>query len=558
MPETAIPMTSAEPGVLAVESPLDGAALRDSDWDRTCDVLVVGLGAAGGATAIAAREAGAEVIVAERFDGGGATIKSGGVVYLGGGTHIQKQAEIDDTPQAMFDYLRQECGDAVEQATLRAFCDDSIGLLDWLESIGVQFRSNPKPPKTSYPRNGTYYYYSGNESVPAYAAHAKPAARGHRVMAPGIDSGRELYRALERRVAALGIPVLRQTAARRLIVDANGAVIGAELWQLEDGSAAQREHRKLMRKAEKVHDFAGGWADRLRAKASQLEQQHARRVRVRTRRGVVLTTGGFVFNRSLLREVAPQYLPAMRLGATGCDGSGIRLGVSAGGQPARMHKVSAWRFINPPTAWPKGIVVGPDGARFCNEQVYGARMGVDMVEKAGGRAWLILDRKLRKASIREALSGKLWFFQSVPAMFLMLFAPRARTPEALADRLGMPADALRRSLDDYNASADGSRDDALGKSVDMRTPLDVAPYYALDISAASKTFPCPTITLGGLAVDERSGAVRTSDGNTIRGLYAAGRTAVGIASNGYVSGLSIADCLWSGRRAGRHAATFTT
>ena len=453
MSAAAIPMTSAEPGVLAVEPPLDGSALADSDWDRQCDVLVVGLGAAGGAAAIAAKEAGAEVLVAERFDGGGATIKSGGIVYLGGGTHIQKQAGVDDTPQAMFDYLRQESGDAVSESTLRAFCDDSLGLLEWLESIGVQFRSNPNPPKTSYPRNGTYYYYSGNEAVPAYAAHAKPAPRGHRVMAPGIDSGRELYRALERRVDALGIPVLRQAAVRRLIVDAQGAVIGAEVHQLADGSAAQRQHRKLMRKAEKVHDFAGGWADRLRAKAAQIEQKHAKRLRIRVRRGVVLGAGGFIFNRTLLREVAPQYLPAMRLGATGCDGSGIRLGNSVGGEPSRMHKVSAWRFINPPTAWPKVIVVGPDGRRFCNEQVYGARLGVDMVEKAGGRAWLVLDRRLRKTAMREALSGKLWFFQSVPAFFLMLFAPRARSAEALAAKLSMPADALRRTLDDYNASA---------------------------------------------------------------------------------------------------------
>ncbi len=557
MSADAVPMTSAEPGVLAIDPPLDGSQLQAQDWDRECDVLVVGLGAAGGASAISAHESGAEVLVAERFDGGGATIKSGGIVYLGGGTHIQKEAGVDDTPQAMFDYLRQESGEAISDTALRAFCDDSIGLLDWLESIGVQFKSNAHPPKTSYPRNGTYFYYSGNEAVPAYARLAKPAARGHRVMAPGIDSGRELYRALERRVAELNIPVLRQTAARRLIVDASGAVIGAELYQLVPGSAEMQRHQKLMRKAEKVHDFAGGWADRLRAQAAQIEQQHAKRIRVRTRRGVVLTTGGFIFNRTMLRAVAPQYLPAMRLGATGCDGSGVRLGASVGGQPSRMHKVSAWRFINPPTSWPKGIAVGANGERFCNEQVYGARLGVDMVEKAGGRAWLIVDRKLRRAAMREALFGKLWFFQSVPALFLMLFAPRAHTPEQLATRLGMPPFALRRTLDQYNASADGSRDDALGKSADMRTRLDTAPYYALDISAGNKTFPCPTITLGGLRVDDACGAVLDSEGRRIAGLYAAGRSAVGVASNGYVSGLSIADCLWSGRRAGQHAATST-
>ncbi|ODV44118.1 hypothetical protein AWV79_11240 [Cupriavidus sp. UYMMa02A] len=41
-------------------------------------------------------------------------------------------------------------------------------------------------------------------------------------------------------------------------------------------------------------------------------------------------------------------------------------------------------------------------------------------------------------------------------------------------------------------------------------------------------------------------------GQQIPGLYAVGRSAVGIASNHYVSGLSLADCIWSGRNAGRH------
>ena len=62
------------------------------------------------------------------------------------------------------------------------------------------------------------------------------------------------------------------------------------------------------------------------------------------------------------------------------------------------------------------------------------------------------------------------------------------------------------------------------------------------------------MTLGGLKVDEESGLVLRDDGTTIAGLYAAGRTAIGICSNLYVSGLAVADCVFSGRRAGRHAA----
>ena len=62
------------------------------------------------------------------------------------------------------------------------------------------------------------------------------------------------------------------------------------------------------------------------------------------------------------------------------------------------------------------------------------------------------------------------------------------------------------------------------------------------------------LSLGGLKVNEDSGAVIDGAGRDIPGLYAAGRTAIGIASSRYVSGLSLADCVFSGRRAGKAAA----
>jgi 3-oxo-5alpha-steroid 4-dehydrogenase len=549
------PPPRREDGTLSIEAPLATESPDSLGWNQDCDVLVVGFGAAGGAAALAAHEAGGKVLIAERFEGGGASVKSGGVVYLGGGTKYQKAAGYDDTPDEMFKYLRQETGDAVSEATLRRFCNDSLGLLAWLEKIGVEFQSYEKPPKTSYPRNGVYLYYSGSEAAPSFAAQAKPAPRGHRVRAPGIDSGRELYRVLREEVARQNIPVLRQSAVRRLVTDARtGAVLGAELWQLPPASPIAHKHQRLMQRAERIHNFSPRRADRLRAQALAIEQAEAQPLLVRARRGVILSAGGFIFNREMVRQYAPKYLPAMRLGATGCDGSGIRLGASVGGALGRMSTASAWRFINPPTAWPKGMVVNRQGRRFCNEQVYGARLGVEMVDHNEGKAWLILDKKLRSAAMREALSGKLWFFQSVPALFLMGFAPRAATSEALAAKIGLPPAALKASVEQYTADAKTGRPDALNKADDMRAPLDTPPYYALNISADNKTFPCPTITLGGLRVDEESGAVLNADGKTIPGLYAAGRSAVGVASNKYVSGLSLADCLWSGRRAGAHAA----
>jgi 3-oxo-5alpha-steroid 4-dehydrogenase len=65
------------------------------------------------------------------------------------------------------------------------------------------------------------------------------------------------------------------------------------------------------------------------------------------------------------------------------------------------------------------------------------------------------------------------------------------------------------------------------------------------------------LTLGGLVVAEETGQVRRPDGTAVPGLYAAGRSAAGLCSRSYVSGLSLADCVFSGRRAGRHAVAAT-
>jgi 3-oxo-5alpha-steroid 4-dehydrogenase len=550
VPASPSPRIDAVDGTLPVDAPIALTDPERSPWDRRCDVLVVGFGAAGSAAALAAQQAGADVLLVDRFEGGGATAKSGGIVYAGGGTRYQRALGYDDTPESMYRYLRQETGDAVSETTLRRFCEDSRGLIEWLESLGASFESSAPPPKTSYPKDGIHLYYSGNEAVPAFAEQATPAPRGHRAHGHWL-SGKALFDLLLRKVEGRDIPLLRQSAVRRLITDAaSGAVLGAEIWQLAPGSAAALQHQKLMRRAEALHNIAPGRADKLRARALALEFSAAIPLRVRASRGVILTTGGFIFNRAMVQQHAPKYVQTMRLGTTGCDGSGIRLGQTVGGDVARLDTVSAWRFINPPTAWPLGIAVNAQGQRFCNEQVYGARLGVEMCEHQGGRAWLILDRRLRRAALREALFGGLWFFQSVPAFFQMLFARRARTPEKLAAKIGLPATGLRATLDQYNADIQAGRSDALGKAEAMRQALTEPAYFAIDISAGSKTFPCPAITLGGLRVDETSGAVLDRSGKPIAGLYAAGRSAVGVASNRYVSGLSIADCLWAGRRAG--------
>ena len=156
-----------------MEAPVN--ATVPGGWDLEADVVVVGFGAAGACAALEAAASGASVLVLDRFGGGGATALSGGVVYAGGGTPQQRAAGVDDSPGAMFGYLRTEVGDAVPAATLRQFCDGSVAMLAWLEGHGVPFEGSLCPDKTSYPTNRHYLYYSGSEL--SAAAYWRRAAR---------------------------------------------------------------------------------------------------------------------------------------------------------------------------------------------------------------------------------------------------------------------------------------------------------------------------------------------------------------------------------------------
>jgi 3-oxo-5alpha-steroid 4-dehydrogenase len=104
----------------------------------------------------------------------------------------------------------------------------------------------------------------------------------------------------------------------------------------------------------------------------------------------------------------------------------------------------------------------------------------------------------------------------------------------------------------YNRHADNREDPLFHKSPDYVRPLSGPPYVAYDLSV-DQAFT-PVHTFGGLhtSVD---GQVLNSFGEAIPGLFAAGRTTAGLPTAPYIaSGLSVGDCTFFGRRAGRAAA----
>ena len=162
------------------------AATEVPAWDLEADVVVVGLGAAGAAAAIEAAEAGASVLVLEReFAGGGTSALSGGSLYLGGGTPLQRACGFDDTPEEMYRYLRASVQPGPPDEWLRAYCEGSVALYDWLVARGVPFEAEFLPPERgTYPWGSEHgLSYTGQRARPpvqrpreARAARPPPAA----------------------------------------------------------------------------------------------------------------------------------------------------------------------------------------------------------------------------------------------------------------------------------------------------------------------------------------------------------------------------------------------
>ncbi|WP_318307415.1 FAD-binding protein [Amycolatopsis solani] len=517
--------------------------------ELVADVVIVGFGAAGACAALEAADAGADVIIVERFDGGGASAVSGGVVYAGGGTAQQLDAGVDDSVDAMYAYLRLETGDVVAEETLRRFCAGSREMITWLEGNGVPFEGSLCPYKTSYPSDAHYLYYSGSEAAGGFRDAAKPAPRGHRVKGPGT-SGKLLMARLGEAVRERGIRVLTQTRARSLI-SVDGRVTGLVTETLRDAPASARaRHRRLARYAAKPGIYMPSLRKSLHRRVEQIERAHGRELRISARRGVVLAAGGFIANRELVREHAPRYRGGLPLGTSADDGSGIRLGAEAGGVTGELGRISAWRFITPPSAFLGGIVVDAAGGRVIDESRYGAAVGEKLIEEHGGRGWLLVDAPIVAEARRDTKAQSQWF-QGLQLRYLLR---RGRvtgaTVEEVARKAGVDPQGLRASVEAYH----GDRD-PMGKPAEFTRRLDTPPYSLIDISVRPNLgYPTPMLTLGGLVVDEDTGAVRGAAGAAIPGLYAAGRTAVGICSRSYVSGLSLADCVFSGRRAGINSA----
>ena len=472
------------------------SAVRDAHevrhWDREADVVVVGFGCAGACAAVEAAEAGAEVLVLERSGGGGGTSAlSGGLIYMGGGTPVQEACGYHDTVDGMFTFLMAACGPTPDEAKVRVFCEESVAHFHWLERHGVPFKRSFYPEPAMEAPTDDCLVYSGGEDAYPFDRLTPPVPRAHKPQVPNAAGG-FLMQKLVAATERSGAAVLCDARAETLVVERDGRVAGVVV----------------------RHD--GG--ERL----------------IRARRGVILTAGGFIQNDDMVRRHSPLLRKcSFRLGVDGDDGRAIRMAMGAGADVTRMHAGEVAVPITPPRRLVRGILVTPAGQRFINEDAYYGRVGQEGLFRQGGRMFMIFDTAIYERNL---------------AGFEVHHVEE--TVADLEHTIGMPDGSLQGTIALYNQHAAAGHDPLFHKHAQFLQPLTQPPYAAIDCSTDKVLWA--TFTLGGLRTTPAS-AVLTPDGQEIPGLYAAGRTTSGIATEGYVSGISLGDGTFFGRAAGRSA-----
>lgn len=567
----------------------------DADRTHECDVLVVGSGAGGMSAAITARHHGLDVLIVEKEPVyGGTTALSGGWLWIPCNPLAAREG-IQDSREAARTYLQHEAGNHFDAERVDAFLENGPKMVEFFErETAVQFVLGPAfsdyHPDAPGGRPGGRSICAAPFDARALGdriAQLRPPLREITFLGMMIGSGKELLhffnvtRSLTSAVYVVGL-LLRYGRDRlvygRAMRLTNGNALAARLaktaFDLGIPLWTSSPARSLV-----VEDGAVRGA---------LVNTPQGRVRVVARRGVVLAAGGFpqdVARRKALFEHAPTGAEHWSPAPPGNTGDGLRMGEAVG---ARIHdelpNPAAWvpvsrvprgdgtmgvfpHFID--RAKPGVIATTRAGRRFVNE----ANSYHDFVQalvracRADGldeiAAYLICDHR----TLRRYGLGFVKPFPVPLAPYLRSgYLLRGRTLRELAAKAGIDADALERTVTNYNTHARLGQDPEFGRGSTAYNrylgdperkpnpcvaPIEHGPFYAVKVVVGDLG------TFAGLKTDGQA-RVLDADGRPIPGLYAAGNDLASIMGGNYPGGgITLGPAMTFGFIAGRHLAGAT-
>ena len=260
----------------------------------------------------------------------------------------------------------------------------------------------------------------------------------------------------------------------------------------------------------------------------------------------VLATGGFLRNEELMKEYAPDWADTNVYCSAGSTGDGHEMAMKLGAHMIGDSFGCVWEFdgkngyhmdggMTPMVSF---FRVNQEGKRVLNEYG-GTNVNANnntTVQQTGNRVYCFMDSTSKYAGLAE---------QSVAAGL----AYKADTLEELADAYGIDKAALLETVNAYNKTKAGGKDDPdFGVPNAYMVSMTDAPIYATYYQ------PYPTNCLAGLEADEYC-RLLDADNKPIPGLYGVGELIIGsvVGDGNYPScGTCLAAGIYGGVVAVRH------
>lgn len=496
------------------EAPVDETVLSNTDTD----VLVIGAGGAGLSAAVSATENGASVIVVEKMPMmGGNTLRSGGA-FNSVDPEGQKDTPMDEALRSTIDALlakepvsdkHAELIETVKKQVEEYDASGSTSLFDSAEWHALQtldagdyignidliltLTQNTLETKQWLTENGTTWDPTIRTVI---------GALWNRSAQTTNVSGADFIQALSTKAEENGAKIYLDTKADKLLTE-DGKVVGAELTN------------------------ANGEKVTVNAKA------------------VIMATGGFAANVEMRQKYNTEWPDLGDSIATnnnpGATGDGIVMGEAVGAQLVDMQWIQLMPLYPVSGGGISGYVnnaiyVNKEGLRYVNEDNRRDVLASAALNQTDATFFVINDmHEIENVNIPQE---QLDYMVEKGMLF------KGETIEELAENMGVPADALKETIETFNASVDAQKDE-FGRTT-WGSKLDKAPYYAGSFT------PAVHHTMGGLAINTNAEVLNTN-GEVIKGFYAAGEVTGGIHGTNRVGGNAVPDALVFGRIAGANA-----
>lgn len=540
---------------------------EQQNWDIEADVVVLGSGGAAMTAAIAAHDFGAsEVVILERSGMvGGTTAMSGGMLWIPNNHHMHEEG-IEDSDEEVVTYLDSLAPGALDPETLWSFMQNGPEMLRYLaERTPVRLRAFRDFPD--------YQPYSPGAKPDGGRSLDNEAFSFERLgkWAGRVNPSKMAYPLRGSLMEAISGSLDEATLAEREAGDYRGlgqALAGALFMAVLDRNIPvefEKRARKLVKDGDRVIGVIA-------------EDANGKPFRVRARRGVVIATGGFEWNETLVKAFVRGPLTGP-VSVPENEGDGLLMAIEAGAQLGNMqnafwmqsvlefkpqHRNAKPNYLlgSDERARPGAILVNRAGKRFVNEAANYNALGKSLHAFDAGTHtyanlpyWLIIDQRYK---------DKYHTFNSPPGGPTPSFMMKADTLEELAEVAGIDPqglvatvarfnDMVRKGHDDDFNRGDNSYDNFyMWGDTDFDPPyrtlgvIDQGPFYAVKMEAGALG------TAGGPRTNADAQVVDWN-GNPIPGLYAAGNAMAAVLGEIYGgAGGTLGPGLTFGYVAGRH------